>query len=101
MTTRSCCAGSATHEVSGAMNATRSGPQSIVRRCNDLFGWTLPSAVLVLLPKCPMCLAAYIAAATGLGVSVSTAAQLRVLLLFLSVAALTLVAAKGLRRFSA
>jgi hypothetical protein len=39
--------------------------------------WLLPSAALALMPKCPACFAAYFAAATGLGLSLSTAAHIR------------------------
>jgi hypothetical protein len=53
-----------------------------------------------MVPKCPACLAAYIALATGIGVSFSTATYLRALLLLLSVASITLLVAKQLKRLS-
>jgi hypothetical protein len=37
----------------------------------------IPGAVLVLLPKCPACLAAWIAVATGVSIPVAAAAQLK------------------------
>ena len=62
-------------------------------------GWVVPSCVLALMPKCPMCVAAYAAAWTGLGISLTTATYLRIMLLTLSVAALGFLAAKTMWRF--
>jgi hypothetical protein len=52
-------------------------------------GWLLPSAALALMPKCPACFAAYFAAATGLGLSVSTAAHFRTASIFACAALLS------------
>ena len=65
------------------------------RRCCGAAGTVAPAAVLVLLPKCPACIAAYIAIGTGLGVTVSTAAHLRTALLILCAACLVGAAARG------
>jgi hypothetical protein len=51
-------------------------------------GWLVPAAILAFLPKCPACLALYIAVATGLSVSVATAAFLRITLVAISVASI-------------
>jgi len=70
-------------------------PPSRLRR---LTRWLLPAAGLTLMPKCPMCIAAYIALGTGVGISVSTAAHIRVALLAacaLSIAYLTLGLLRG------
>ncbi len=65
-----------------------------IRRCRDIAGCMLPVSALMLLPKCPVCLAAYIAIVTGVGISVSTATYLRVLFLTLCIASITCLAAK-------
>ena len=50
--------------------------------------WAAPGAVVALMPKCPACLAAYVALGTGLSLSFPMAQALRTGLLALSLAAL-------------
>ena len=64
----------------------------------NLTGWFLPSALLVLMPKCPACLAAYIAMATGLGISLPAAANVRLMLISLCVASLSWLTLRTLHR---
>ena len=77
------------------------GVAAVARRGREIAGWILPGAVLAFLPKCPLSLAAYIALGTGLGVSLSTATDLRIALLILSIASLSWFAAKRLARLIA
>ena len=60
--------------------------------------WVVPSAVLVLMPKCPACVVAYVAIVTGAGISISMAAYLRVMVLALCAVALAYFATKVLLR---
>src|SRR3954469_7881026 len=47
------------------------------RRLADTLRWLGPTLALVALPKCPMCLIAYITLITGAGVSMAVAETLR------------------------
>ena len=70
-------------------------------RKGSLLGWLLPSALLAILPKCPMCFAVYIAMATGLGLSLSTATALRTSLIVLCLITLSLLTIRlAVRLFS-
>ena len=84
-----CCCGPA--------SPGRSRP-GFARRSLDALGWLLPAAALALMPKCPACLAAYVAVGTGLGLSLSTASHLRTLLIVLCVTSLSYITARRLHR---
>ena len=72
-------------------------PSAPTRRRGSVAGWIVPSATLALLPKCPACLAAYVALASGIGISLPAAAWLRGILVGLCVASLVFVTARQLR----
>ena len=72
-------------------------PSSRPRRSLTLTRWSLPGLVLILLPKCPACLAAYIALGTGLSLSVAASSYIRWSLLVLCVAAIHLLVCPGAR----
>ena len=82
-------------------NGSRIGHESISRRVVDLAGWIVPGVILALIPKCPMCLAAYIALWTGLGLSVAAAANLRLLLIIACVISLVFLTVRQTRRLIA
>jgi hypothetical protein len=68
------------------------------RRTRGAAAWALPSVALALVPKCPMCVAAYLAIGGGLGVSLTTAAHLRTALVWLCWSTLALLAARLVAR---
>jgi len=80
----------------GREKCVRCDPQS--RRSQDIAGWLVPAAVLAVLPKCPACLAIYLAVGTGLGISFSTAAYLRIALILFCASTLVYLAARRYRR---
>jgi hypothetical protein len=69
---------------------------SLIQRMVRAIRWLLPGAALFLIPKCPVCLAAYVALGTGIGLSVTTARYLRIALIVLCVASLAYMLFKRL-----
>jgi hypothetical protein len=98
MNTHWCCIveTSAARRVATGTWATDGDPRflTFVRRCLNTSGWLVPSAILLLLPKCPACLAAYLVMGTGVGLSLSTARALQILLVILCIASLSYLTVK-------
>ena len=79
--------------MTGRRDAGGTAWRRLARRLSVAAGSILPGAALVLLPKCPMCLAVWLTAVTGVGVSATGAAWARWMLVAFWVAALALAAA--------
>jgi hypothetical protein len=81
-----------------ATQKTSTGPKtaSFVGRVREMLAWAVPSVILLLVPKCPVCLAAHVALWTGLGLSLSTATWLRWGMLFVCVGSLIFLVVRRL-----
>lgn len=101
MSTHHCCkalAGDPARKAA-AVPAPATARLNFARRCKSHIRSVAAGVMLILMPKCPACLAAYISVGTGIGVSFATAKYLRILLVTLCVATLSYAAVKRLRRF--
>lgn len=86
---QSCCCGGVNEK---AAHTRRAG-----RTLGEAAGWVASSTLLILMPKCPACIAAYIAASTGLGVSVSSAGYARIALIAMGITSIMLLAMRRIR----
>ena len=66
------------------------------KRLFDLAKWFAPGAALLLIPKCPLCIVAYVAAFSGVGLSLSAAHNLRLGLIAASVTAIAYLVIRSL-----
>ena len=71
--------------------------RAFAHRFLSMAGLIAPAIALALIPKCPVCFAAFLMAATGVGISVAAAASLRAFLIVVCVSTLVLVAVKHIR----
>src|ERR1700731_5352969 len=87
---KAACCTVAVSSLRGQENAAdeTTDPPLPERHSHKIARWSLPALILALLPKCPACLAAYVALGTGISLSVATASLLKTSLVGLCVAAL-------------
>lgn len=71
------------------------------RGTTNLAQWLAPGAILVFLPKCPACLAGYVALWSGVGLSLSVASGIRHSLIVVSAGMLLILAARLVRKYAA
>ena len=74
-------------------------PRTWLRRARVVAGWLVPGALLALMPKCPMCLVAYVALCSGLTISGSSAHLLMRLLTALCIGTLALCVVRRVVNF--
>jgi hypothetical protein len=110
MSTFNCCSGRAAR-IARCNTPTQSAapvesaapennqPDGFFKRTGRYLKPLLPAFLLAIIPKCPFCLAAYVALGTGIGLSVTSARFLHISLLCAGVIPLSLFAAKHIRDY--
>lgn len=82
------------------MNASCDCPVGRKRRAvKDGAGWIVPDALLILLPKCPLCLAATISLICGIGLSTDAATVVQKTVMVLCTIAISTFAGRQIRPF--
>ncbi|QDT71888.1 hypothetical protein [Lacipirellula limnantheis] len=92
-----CCCGVAAAS-SDSPAPLRQRNASLSHRAIELAGWLIPGTLLAFFPKCPLCVAGYVALATGLGMSLTAATYLCWALLAACLASLALMASRVFAR---
>lgn len=87
--THSCCSHAALHESIAGISRWQ--------RARNAASWILPSVILAAMPKCPVCVAAYVALFTGCGVSLAAAGAVRWLVMIACIVSLAYLTVKVLR----
>ena len=85
-------------KVNPSMRLTFALNREALRRAIELTPWAVPGALLALMPKCPMCLAGYVALWTGIGLSLPVATGLRTALITACIAVLLLLIIRRVHR---
>ena len=81
-------------EAASVTNVSAGKPTGFFKRVIRFIKPVIPAFLLALVPKCPFCLAAYVALGTGIGLSVASAKLLHISQLCAGVIPLSLFAAK-------
>lgn len=75
------------------------GPARFRWKKREGLAWLLPGMLILLVPKCPACLAGYVALATGIGLSLPVASGLRIAMLVACAITLAVLLGRSLYRF--
>ena len=70
-----------------------------IKRSVEFAKMMLPAIVFTIIPKCPVCLAGYIALSTGIGLSITTATYVRIVLIIICILSVLYFVVKHVRRF--
>lgn len=81
----------------GVARGPAAGPRATPTR-TGIARWLAPAALFALTPKCPLCIAAYLTAATGIGVSASTVTGMRTAAIMIGAGALGYLGASAMVR---
>ena len=84
--------------MSGRCCVGGSASVRLAQRLSALTASILPGAALILLPKCPLCLAVWLTAVTGLGFSAAGAAWVSWILVLFWVTTVAFAAVPAVRR---
>ncbi len=92
---KTCCHSNQSLVPGGAKKRSPSAKYHLLR---EMTAWAVPAGILLLVPKCPLCLAACVMLCTGVALSAPAAAIMRWLLIMLGGGTLVLMAALRLYR---
>lgn len=94
----SCCSPRGRETPAAPAGGEETGGGAGWRRTRSFAEWAAPIAALALMPKCPMCVAGYVALLTGVGLSISAASAVRWAFIGLSVLALAFLSLRAALR---
>jgi len=95
MTARACCRSETSQTGGEPTLVSKAGRRSLM----GLLRWFVPSAVLAMMPKCPLCVATYYTLLTGLGMSLAVAVVVRNLLIVVCIGMLVVAVLGLIRKF--
>ncbi|NNM84639.1 MAG: hypothetical protein HKL96_02620 [Phycisphaerales bacterium] len=93
---RTCCHRNPSLSQPGVNKRSPSAKYHLLR---DMTAWAVPAGILLLVPKCPLCLAAYVMLCTGVALSAPAATRVRLLLIVLGGGTLMLMVVLRLYRW--
>ena len=80
------------------IQASESRSKKFMQRCAEVIKMSIPAIVFAIIPKCPVCLAGYVALSTGIGLSITTATYIRIVLIILCILSITYFIIKHVHR---